>query len=193
MKILVVALVLAVATAHPLRDMIKTVMPDHHLGDRNFIGGSGQQCFAAGPVNLCCAFDGAYATYGWRVNDTVLADSTYNVTYNPFATVQTGLGCDFSITQFAMISARSFCNIGYAHVPFQVLFNDNFNANSIFSYVEVTPGYCTFNVTSSFYRCIWEENIIGGDPCSFTPVQNHSDTTIAILQDYAYYQQLWPM
>ena len=147
-------------------------------------------CVTLGPFSGCCSWDGAWLRYGWHVNDTILSDSTYNVTWNPFAVVKTSFGCQLSFAQFFAVQGVSHCNLGYSHVPFTTLINGNMNENSFLSYLEVQGGWCNMNITSAFYECIWQENVIGGPSCGFTPPRNHGNVTYTI--PYYYIQSIWP-
>ena len=191
MKIVLLALVVALATAHPMKEfMDKNNIPETMDGSLHLIEGTGSNCINAGPFQGCCAWDGARLYYGWNVNDTILSDATYNVTWNPFAIMFTGLQCQLSFERLFAVQFASHCGLGYTHVPLTVLFNGNMNENSFLSYLAVNGGRCHMNVTSAFYECIWQENVIGGPSCGFTPPRNHGNVTYEI--PYYYQQNIWP-
>ena len=191
MKIAVLALVVAIAVAHPMKQfMADNQIPETMDGSLHLIGGAANKCITAGPFQACCSFDGANLRYGWNVNDTILSDATYNVTWNPFAIIKTALTCQLNFEQFFGIQVASHCHVGYVHTPITALINGNMNENSFLSYLEVFGGWCNMNVTSAFYECIWTENVIGGPTCGFTPPRNHGNVTYTI--PYYYIQNLYP-
>ena len=128
--------------------------------------------------------------YGWNVSDLILPDATYNVTWNPFAVVLTGGHCRFDIAQLFGVYFSSSCNVGYTQVPLTVLFNGNMNENSFLSYLSVDADYCNLNATSAWYECLWQEDVIGGPSCGFTPPQSLTNGTFSF--GYQYIQPIWP-
>ena len=189
MKIAILALALAIATASPIKELFGDI-PESLDGSLHLVEGQSESCFGAGPFNLCCGFDGAWMRYGWNVSDLILADATYNVTWNPFAVMLTGGHCRFDIAQLFGVYFSTSCNVGYTQVPLTVLFNGNMNENSFLSYLSVDAGYCNLNATSAWYECIWQENVIGGPACGFTPPQNLTNGTYSF--GYQYIQPIWP-
>ena len=68
-------------------------IPEALDGTLHLVEGTNANCLNVGPFEGCCTWDGANLWYGWTVNDTILSDATYNVSWNPFAIIGTGLQC----------------------------------------------------------------------------------------------------